>query len=135
VWAPNAMRVSVVGNFNNWDGRRHPMRFHPANGVWELFLPGLSEGDIYKYEIKTHYHGYMVTKADPVAFASEMRPKNASVIWDIEKYQWNDDTWMAERAGKHTIDQPISIYELHLGSWRRSDGWEWLTYRDFIRDL
>lgn len=135
VWAPNALRVSVVGNFNNWDGRRHPMRFHPANGVWELFLPGLSEGDIYKYEIKTRYEGYIVKKADPVAFASEVRPNNASVIWDINKYHWNDETWMTGRAARHETDKPISIYELHLGSWRRKDGDAWLTYHDLIHDL
>lgn len=91
VWAPNALRVSVVGNFNNWDGRRHPMRLHPANGIWELFVPGLDEGEIYKYEIKTHFEGYMVTKADPVGFAAEMRPKNASVVWNIGKHEWQDE--------------------------------------------
>lgn len=135
VWAPNAQRVSVVGNFNNWDGRRHPMRFQPAIGVWELFIPQLGEGEIYKYEIKTHFHDYMVSKADPVGFAAEMRPKNASVVWDIGKYQWNDDAWLAERAERHAIDKPISIYELHMGSWRLRDGWEWLSYRDLITDL
>jgi 1,4-alpha-glucan branching enzyme len=135
VWAPNAQRVSVVGNFNNWDGRRHPMRFHQSIGVWELFVPGLGESEVYKYEIKTHYHGYMVSKADPVGFASELRPKNASVVWDINKYKWNDDEWMAGRAQRHTNDKPISIYEVHIGSWRRKYGWEWLTYRDLITDL
>ncbi len=135
VWAPNAMRVSVVGNFNNWDGRRHPMRFHPANGIWELFVPALGEGEIYKYEIKTHYQGYMVSKSDPVGFAAEMRPKNASVVWDINKHQWQDEAWMNGRAERHDVKKPISIYELHLGSWRRRDGWEWLTYRDLIHDL
>ena len=75
VWAPNALRVSVVGEFNEWDGRRHPMRFHTDNGIWELFIPGLGEGTLYKYEIKTRYQGYMVTKADPVGFFSELRPK------------------------------------------------------------
>jgi len=135
VWAPNAMRVSVVGNFNNWNGRRHPMRFHSVTGVWELFIPALGEGDLYKYEIKTHYHGYMVTKADPVAFAGEMRPKNASVVWNINKHQWADEEWMGARAERHQPNKPISIYELHLGSWRLHEGWEWLTYRDLIRDL
>lgn len=135
VWAPNAQRVSVVGNFNNWDGRRHPMRFHPANGIWELFVPALGEGEIYKFEIKTHYHGYMVTKADPVGFATEMRPKNASVVWDINKHDWQDEAWMNGRAERHDVKKPISIYELHLGSWRRKEGWEWLTYRDLIHDL
>ncbi len=135
VWAPNAQRVSVVGPFNNWDGRRHPMRFHTTNGVWELFIPGLGEGTLYKYEIKTHYQGYMVTKADPVGFASELRPKNASVVWDIDKYQWNDAAWLAGRPERQSARAPISIYELHLGSWRRKNGWEWLTYRDLIDEL
>jgi len=135
VWAPNAQRVSVVGNFNNWDGRRHPMRFHQAIGLWELFIPGLGEAEVYKYEIKTRYHDYTVTKADPIGFASEVRPKNASVVWDINKHEWNDDKWMAERGQKHAVDKPISIYELHIGSWRRKNGWEWLTYRDLIIDL
>ena len=135
VWAPNAQRVSVVGLFNQWDGRRHPMCFHHSNGVWELFVPGLGEGTLYKYEIKTHYQGYMVTKADPVGFAAELRPKNASVVWDIEKYQWQDEAWMATRGAHQNTKAPISIYELHLGSWRRKNGWEWLTYRDLIDQL
>jgi 1,4-alpha-glucan branching enzyme len=135
VWAPNAQRVSVVGRFNNWDGRRNPMRFHPGNGLWELFIPGLGEGELYKYEIKTHYQGYMVTKSDPVAFAAEMRPKNASVVWDISKYQWNDSDWMANRSSGQGTKSPISIYEVHLGSWQRKNGWEWLTYQDLAREL
>lgn len=135
VWAPNARRVSVVGEFNQWDGRRHPMRFHPNNGIWELFIPGIGEGTLYKYEIKTHYQDYMVKKADPVGFFSEMRPKNASIVWDIDKHEWQDKEWMAERAKKQQTDAPISIYEVHLGSWRRKNGWEWLTYEDLARDL
>ena len=135
VWAPNAQRVSVVGPFNQWDGRRHPMRFLHDNGVWELFIPGLGEGTLYKYEIKTHYQGYMVSKADPVGFASEMRPKTASVVWDIDKHQWGDAEWMDNRDQHQGLRSPISIYELHIGSWRRKTGWEWLTYRDLITDL
>jgi 1,4-alpha-glucan branching enzyme len=135
VWAPNALRVSVVGRFNNWDGRRHPMRFHPSNGIWELFIPEISEGEIYKYELKTYYQGYMVTKADPVAFAAEMRPNNASVVWDINKYQWQDSEWMAMRADEQSPDSPMSIYEVHLGSWRRKNGWEWLTYQELAEEL
>lgn len=135
VWAPNALRVSVVGNFNNWDGRRHPMRLHSSNGVWELFIPNLGEGDVYKYEIKTRYRDYTVTKADPVAFAGELRPNNASIVWNIDKYQWRDAEWLANRGKYNEETRPISIYEVHLGSWRRKDGWEWLTYRDLITDL
>jgi 1,4-alpha-glucan branching enzyme len=135
VWAPNAQRVSVVGDFNQWDGRRHVMRFHPENGIWELFIPGLGEGTLYKYEIKTHYQGYMVSKADPVGFFSELRPKNASIVWNIEKHVWQDADWMASRASRQAVDAPISIYEIHLGSWRRKDGWEWLTYQELAHDL
>lgn len=135
VWAPNALRVSVVGNFNEWDGRRHPMRLHHSNGIWELFIPGLGEGEVYKYEIKTRYHDYTVTKADPVAFAGELRPNNASIVWDINKHQWKDETWIAKRGEANGQSKPISIYELHIGSWRRKNGWEWLTYRDLIGDL
>lgn len=135
VWAPNALRVSVVGAFNDWDGRRHPMRFHVDNGIWELFIPGLGEGTLYKYEIKTRYQGYMTTKADPVGFFSELRPKNASIVWDIGKYEWQDKMWMEDRGEKQKVDAPISIYEVHLGSWRRKNGWEWLTYEDLSRDL
>ncbi len=135
VWAPNALRVSVVGDFNEWDGRRNPMRFHPNNGIWELFIPGLGEGVLYKYEIKTRYEGYMVSKADPVGFFSELRPKNASIVWDVDKHGWRDAEWMDGREARQRSDAPISIYELHLGSWRRKNGWEWLTYQDMIRDL
>ncbi|MDX1418189.1 MAG: 1,4-alpha-glucan branching protein GlgB, partial [Candidatus Promineifilaceae bacterium] len=135
VWAPNARRVSVIGDFNQWDGRRHPMRFHPNNGIWELFIPGIGEGTLYKYEIKTHYHDYMVNKADPVGFFSELRPKNASIVWDIDRYEWQDEEWMAKRASRQELDSPITIYEVHLGSWRRKNGWEWLTYEDLARDL
>ena len=133
VWAPNAQRVSVIGDFNQWNGLRHPMRFQQDIGVWELFIPGLGEGTVYKYEIKTRYRGYTVSKADPVAYASEMRPNNASVVWDISKHAWDDADWMANRH--HDFSKPISIYELHIGSWRLKDGWEWLTYRDLIDEL
>ncbi len=135
VWAPNAQRVSLVGNFNNWDGRCHPMYMHAGIGIWELFVPGLGEGAIYKYEIKTNYMNYMVTKSDPVGFASELRPKTASVVWDIDKHAWQDDEWMRNRAERQGLSKPISVYEMHLGSWRRKNGWEWLTYRDLAADL
>ncbi|MCA9971436.1 MAG: 1,4-alpha-glucan branching protein GlgB [Anaerolineales bacterium] len=138
VWAPSALRVSVVGAFNGWDGRRHPMRFHHNSGIWELFVPGLAEGDLYKYEIKTRYMDYMVTKADPVGFFSELRPKNASVVWNIDKYTWQDADWMATRGQTHAADAPISVYEVHLGSWKRKlvDGqWQWLTYDELADEL
>ncbi|MEZ4516374.1 MAG: hypothetical protein R3C44_05880 [Chloroflexota bacterium] len=135
VWAPNALRVSVVGDFNQWDGRRHVMRFHQGSGVWELFIPDIIEGDIYKYEIKTRYQDYMVSKADPVGFAGEMRPKNASVVWNIDKHQWQDSDWMANRSNSQSYFAPMSIYEMHLGSWKLKEGWEWYTYQDLAREL
>src|SRR5690606_4669167 len=88
VWAPNAQRVSVIGNFNHWDGRRHPMRNLGPTGFWEIFIPDLSEGEVYKFEIKSRYHDYLVAKADPYGFFAETRPRTASVVWDIDRYQW-----------------------------------------------
>jgi 1,4-alpha-glucan branching enzyme len=111
------------------------MRFHEGNGIWELFVPGLEQRELYKYEIKTRYMGYTVTKTDPVGFFSELRPKNASIVWDIDQYVWHDQEWMATRKAKHQYDAPISIYEVHLGSWRLKDRWEWLTYQELANDL
>ncbi|MEM7332438.1 MAG: 1,4-alpha-glucan branching protein GlgB [Chloroflexota bacterium] len=135
VWAPSAFLVSVVGQFNHWDGRRHPMRFHPGVGVWELFVPELQQGELYKFEIKTNYKNYTVVKSDPVGFFGEMRPKTASIVWDIETYQWQDQEWMNGRKSKHANDQPISVYEVHLGSWKLKNGWEWLTYNELAEQL
>ncbi len=135
VWAPGALRVSVAGDFNQWDGRRCPMRFHHNSGIWELFLPGLNEGVIYKYEIKTRSQDYTVNKADPVGFAAEMRPNTASIVWDLDKYQWQDAAWLAQRPERNSLNAPIAIYELHLGSWRRKNGWEWLTYPELAAQL
>ena len=88
VWAPNAQRVSVIGNFNHWDGRRHPMRNRGATGIWELFIPDLCEGEVYKFEIKSRHDGYLVQKSDPYGFAAELRPKTASMVWDVTKFAW-----------------------------------------------
>jgi 1,4-alpha-glucan branching enzyme len=120
VWAPNAIRVGVMGSFNGWDGRRHPMRKRSPGGLWELFVPGLWTGALYKYEIRTRHEGRCTTKADPIGFAMEMRPSTASIVWDLDGYAWNDAKWMKARAKKQALDQPISIYEVHLGSWRRA---------------
>jgi 1,4-alpha-glucan branching enzyme len=117
VWAPCAMRVSVVGDFNNWDGRLHQMNRIGNSGIFEIFLPGLKIGDIYKYEIKTK-RGEPMLKSDPYGNFCELRPNNASVIWDITKFEWSDDAWMKARK-KAPKEQPMSIYELHLGSWIR----------------
>jgi len=137
VWAPNAKRVSVVGNFNNWDGRRHPMRIRGATGVWEIFIPGLREGEIYKFEIKGRYRSYLGLKADPYGFYCEHRPKTASIVYDLDRYPWNDQTWMAERAARQGLRTPMSVYEVHLGSWRRSpeEGHGVLCYRELAVQL
>lgn len=118
VWAPCAMRVSVVGNFNFWDGRRHQMRRLGDSGIFELFIPGLKKGAIYKYEIKFR-NGDPALKADPYANFAELRPNTASVVWDLNQYQWTDQAWMEKRAKTDMKSAPMSIYEVHLGSWIR----------------
>ncbi len=137
VWAPNAARVSVVGDFNHWDGRRHPMRNRGATGIWEVFLPGLVEGEIYKFEVKSRVGGYLVQKADPYAFYAELRPKTASVVWDVDQFDWSDDEWMNTRADRQSLHSPISIYEVHLGSWKRKveEAGRFLTYRELADEL
>ena len=136
VWAPNALRVSVVGNFNFWDGRVHPMRLRGETGIWELFIPGLDEGTLYKFEIKSRA-GFWGLKSDPYGFAAEKRPNNASVVVDIDKHQWNDATWLTARASRDWLHSPMSIYEVHMGSWRRrrDEGNRWLTYRELADEL
>ncbi|NYS23693.1 1,4-alpha-glucan branching protein GlgB [Rhodobacteraceae bacterium 2376] len=122
VWAPDAQAVSVVGEFNFWDGRRHPMRPRGTSGVWELFLPGVGEGAVYKYQIRTADGALQPLKADPVGFGSEHPPANASVVRDIRGYGWKDDDWMAARADRQHRRAPMAIYEVHLASWRRRAG-------------
>ena len=118
VWAPDAMRVSVVGDFNFWDGRRHQMKKRGPSGIYEIFIPNLKPGAIYKYEIKTKA-GLPMLKADPYGNYAELRPNTASVVWDMSGYKWNDDEWIKERAAAkdRLKDSPMSIYEVHLGSW------------------
>ncbi len=137
VWAPNAHRVSVVGDFNHWDGRVSPMRFRGSSGIWELFIPELGEGTIYKFEILSGNNIVLPLKADPYAFSAELRPNNGSVVARIDKHQWADSTWMHERTRKIWLDAPISIYEVHLGSWRRlpEDNNRWLSYRELADQL
>jgi 1,4-alpha-glucan branching enzyme len=137
VWAPNARRVSVVGNFNHWDGRVHPMRFRGSSGVWELFVPELGEGAIYKYEIVSHEDVVLPLKADPYAFSSELRPNNGSVVARIDKHHWSDSAWIEQRSHKDWLGSPISIYEVHLGSWRRipEEHDRWLSYRELADQL
>ncbi len=135
-WAPNAKRVSVVGDFNEWDGRRHPMRMLDGSGIWELFIPGLQTLDKYKYEIKTQYNQILL-KADPYGFYHELRPKTASLIYHLSSYDWQDEEWLMQRKMKSLLNQPISIYEIHLGSWKRKleEGNRWLTYRELAHEL
>ncbi|MGD0658471.1 MAG: 1,4-alpha-glucan branching protein GlgB [Syntrophorhabdales bacterium] len=137
VWAPNAIRVSVVGDFNLWDGRRHMMRVRGATGIWEIFIPGLREGTRYKFEIKSRFKGFLAQKADPYAFYSEVRPKSASVVWNVDLYKWSDKEWMQAREKRNWFESPMSIYEVHLGSWRRipEEGGRWLTYRELAESL
>lgn len=135
VWAPNAQRVSVIGNFNRWDDRLHPMRSVQNSGVWELFIPGLAEYEVYKYSIRSRVNNYLVDKSDPYGFAFEMRPRTAAVVADLEKYPWGDAAWMERRAATDPLHAPMAIYEVHLGSWRRKNAGEWLTYRDLAREL
>ncbi len=134
VWAPNAQRVSVVGDFNIWDGRRNPMRRRGATGVWETFIPGLGEGSSYKYELRGADGVLMPLKADPVGFGSEHPPANASVVRRITG-DWHDADWMARRGAAHSIDAAISVYEVHLGSWRRAADNRMLSYAELAGQL
>ena len=115
LWAPHAKSVSVIGDLNSWDGRHHPMQKR-LGGIWELFIPGLSEGDLYKYEIRTE-KGHCYEKADPYGFQHEVRPAKSSVISKIDSFQWNDQSWISNRDNRDPLEQPISVYEMHLGSW------------------
>lgn len=134
VWAPNAKRVSVVGAFNNWDGRVDVMRKHPSCGVWDIFIPNIGEGELYKFEIKTNSNNIFL-KADPVAFYSEQRPKTASIVYDLDHYEWHDGDWMRYRSEYNSFDKPMSIYEVHLGSWRRKEDNKYLSYRELADHL
>ncbi|WP_028033238.1 1,4-alpha-glucan branching protein GlgB [Chelativorans sp. J32] len=128
VWAPNASRVSVVGNFNGWDGRRHQMRLHPGVGVWEIFVPDVRPGELYKYEIIGNGGELLPPKADPVGFRAEIPPATASIVHGLPRMEWSDGEWIEHRIGKNDRRAPISIYEVHLGSWRRHEDGAYLTY-------
>lgn len=133
VWAPAARRVSLVADFNFWDGRANPMRSLGQSGVWEIFVPGLKEGEKYKFEIKTQT-GEVFLKTDPFGLSAEVRPATASVIADIDKFEWSDSDWIARRAKRKNEPQPFTIYEVHLGSWKRKDG-ALMNYRELAREL
>jgi 1,4-alpha-glucan branching enzyme len=136
VWAPNAAKVSVIGDFNGWSKTAHPLQSRGNSGIWEGFVPDVGQGAVYKYYIKSTVRNYRVEKADPFSFHAETPPKTASIVWDMD-YEWNDGEWMENRAGKSSLDAPVSIYEVHLGSWRRvlEDGNRFLTYREAAHQL
>ena len=136
VWAPNADGVRVIGDFNGWDGSNHKMRMLGSSGIWEIFIPVLSEGEIYKFLVQSK-NGDLLEKADPYAFYSEIRPKSASIVYNIDGYAWNDDKWMAEREHYNALDAPMAMYEVHLGSWMRvpEEGNRYLTYKELAQEL
>ena len=131
VWAPAARRVSVIGSFNSWDGRVHQMRSLENSGIWELFIPGVTEKALYKFEIRTQ-HRDLLKKSDPYQFYGELRPKTASIVCSLDNYSWDDAAWLERRSKTKPYDQPVSIYEVHLGSWRRDPGdpQRFLTYKE-----
>ena len=142
VWAPNAERVSVVGDFNRWDGRSHPMRVHGSSGVWELFIPGFGENELYKFEIRNRQNGTIHIKTDPYGFAFEKRPGTAARICAPNTHQWHDHTWMEGRSKADWLHAPMNIYEVHLGSWRRPHGADFFNFRElagmllpYVQDL
>ncbi len=143
VWAPNAERVAVMGEFNGWDTASHPLRALGQSGIWQGFISEGTKGMIYKYHIASRHDGYRVDKADPFAFYSEVPPRTGSVVWDLD-YTWGDDEWMARRGHRNALDGPVAIYEVHLGSWMRApeEGARQLTYRElgprlaeYVRDM
>ncbi|OSM07281.1 1,4-alpha-glucan branching protein GlgB [Magnetofaba australis] len=135
VWAPNAERVSVVGDFNDWDGRRHSMRARGSSGVWELFIPDLAPGGVYKYELRNRHSGEVLLKADPVGRHHELRPRTGSIVPVPSAHQWNDAAWISARQERDWLHAPMSIYEVHLGSWRRGQEGEFLDYRELAHQL
>lgn len=137
VWAPNASKVEIVGEFNDWDGANHDMQLGPS-GIWTLFIPNLGEHSLYKYRVYSQKN-VRFDKSDPFGFGMEQRPQTASVVTNLESYQWGDDEWVSQREERQALDKPISIYEVHLGSWKKADDPQWisryLTYRELVDDL
>ncbi len=136
VWAPNANWVSVIGDFNGWDTSRHPLRPRGSSGIWEGFIPGVGRGATYKFHIGSHHRGYRVDKADPYGVRHETPPRTASIVWDLD-YAWGDGEWMRTRAQRNRLGAPLSIYEVHLGSWMRvpEEGNRYLTYQELADRL
>jgi 1,4-alpha-glucan branching enzyme len=136
VWAPDAERVSVLGNFNNWNDSSHLLSPRGSSGIWEGFFPGIGKGELYKYHVRSRFKGYRVNKTDPFAIFNEIPPKTASIVWDLN-YDWNDREWLEHRGEHNGVDKPMAIYEIHLGSWRRrpEDGNRSLSYRELAEEL
>ncbi|MEL7833347.1 1,4-alpha-glucan branching protein GlgB [Fodinibius sp. Rm-B-1B1-1] len=137
VWAPHAHSVSVVGEFNEWDGRRNPMQKDEETGIWTAKISGIDQWTLYKFELKTGAEAPPFLKSDPYAYAMEVRPKNASLVYDLSGFEWGDEEWMEERGNRQSFQKPISIYEVHLASWRRkgADNNEYLSYRELAHEL
>jgi len=134
VWAPNAQRVSVVGDFNNWDGRFHPLRLLGASGVWEIFIPGVGQGAHYKFEI-CDAHGQIKLNTDPFGFFFEVAPKQAAIVWETKNFKWTDDAWLKKRRERDALRSPMSVYEMHVGSWQKKTATESWSYRQLARPL
>ena len=136
VWAPNAREVSVVGDFNGWNPQSHPLQHRGSSGIWEGFIPGLGKGTMYKFHIHSTQLAYQIEKTDPVGLFAEKPPRTASVVWDLD-YTWNDAAFLEKRAAVNSLHAPMSIYEVHLGSWMRvpEEGNRPLTYRELGRRL
>src|SRR6476660_6526771 len=136
VWSPDAEQVSVNGSFNDWGKGAHPLCRREKSGIWEGFLPGVAKGTLYKFQIRSRFNGYKVEKTDPFAFFNEIPPKTASIVWDLD-YAWRDEQWMASRHTRNALNAPISIYEMHVGSWKRvlEEGNRSLTYRELAATL
>jgi len=135
VWAPNAERVSVVGNFNRWDGRVNPMRVHGGSGIWEIFIPDLSVNELYKFEIRNRHTGNILTKTDPYGFSFEQRPGTAAKTTILGNFPWQDQQWLSARSTADWLHTPFNCYEVHLGSWRRDDKEHFLNYRELAAEL
>ncbi|HQH27145.1 MAG TPA: 1,4-alpha-glucan branching protein GlgB, partial [Oligoflexia bacterium] len=135
VWAPNAKRVSVAGDFNDYDAKRNSLICTGDSGIWEGFVPGVRNGDTYKYYIESKHHDYKGWKADPYAFFAEKPPLSASRVWNIFDYQWSDGDWMAGRSQRRWHREPMNTYEMHLGSWKRDENWQPLSYRRLAEEL
>ncbi|MFM7115184.1 MAG: 1,4-alpha-glucan branching enzyme, partial [Planctomycetota bacterium] len=136
VWAPNARSINVIGSFNDWTPGQASMRKHSPSGLWEVFVPGSKVGDVYKFRLEDA-QGHIVDKCDPFAFTGEVVPRSASIVTNLSDYQWGDKEWVAKRAQGDSAQRPISIYEVHLGSWRqdRNLNHGWMNYRDLAHQL